>query len=123
MMQRQGCTDAIARIYTLVYGFVNIQKEPWQAGLEKHLTAFEVAIQVGDMEYAFTNIFQHYNASLFGCGHDLNVIAEALRNYMQRAFQCKQMNTWKCLTSLVGSTLTRTLFEERLLSDTFAAPA
>mmetsp|Transcript_37175 Transcript_37175/g.83539 ORF Transcript_37175/g.83539 Transcript_37175/m.83539 type:complete len:1332 (+) Transcript_37175:185-4180(+) len=101
MMQRQGCTDATARIYALVYGFINIKKEPWQAGLDKHLAAFEVGSQVGDMEGAFTNIFQHYNASLFGCGHNLIVIAEALRNYTQRAFQCKQIYIWKSLACLL----------------------
>lgn len=107
MMQRQGCTEATARIYALVYGFVNIHKEPWQAGLEKHLTAFEVGSQVGDMEYAFTNVFQHYNASLFGCGHNLNAIAEALGNYTQRAFQCKQIYVWESLACLVSTSPTR----------------
>ncbi|EJK68566.1 hypothetical protein THAOC_10242 [Thalassiosira oceanica] len=79
--------------------------EPWQAGLDKHLAAFEVGSQVGDMEGAFTNIFQHYNASLFGCGHNLIVIAEALRNYTQRAFQCKQIYIWKSLACLLSHDL------------------
>jgi len=63
------------RVCTIVYGFINIYKEPWQACLSKHLEAYESGASVGDIEYAITNLYQRNNTAN-DCGEKLSTLSQ-----------------------------------------------
>lgn len=67
MMKRLGSTEMTPRIYTVVYGLINIWKEPWQAGQSKFPEAYEAAGKTGNIEFATVLT----NNSIFGCGGEL----------------------------------------------------
>ena len=116
------------RIFTLVYGFINIckyerhlfhfillngvftpplsffshcsGKEPWQAGQAKHMEAYEAGMTTGDMEYALTNLYQYANTAIYG-GENVAMLSQNIPLYAKRAYQVNQLNSWKSLCILV----------------------
>jgi len=94
IMKRLGAVEMTARLYATVYGFINIWKEPWQAGQNKHLEAYEMGATTGDMEFAATNLFQYAGTAMYGCGENLERLSESIQSYAKRAFQCNQRNCW-----------------------------
>jgi len=105
MMKRLGASEMIPRLYATVYGFINIWKEPWQAGQSKHLEAYESAASTGDMEYATTNLYQYTNTAIYGCGENLESLSQNIQPYAKRAFQCNQRSCWISLVILHQLTL------------------
>jgi len=99
MMQRLGATEMTPRLYALVYGFINVWREPWQACLNKHLEAYDSGAITGDMEYALTNLYQYTNTALYGCGENLTSLSQNIESYAKRAFQCKNRPTCFALMS------------------------
>merc|ERR1712194_896376 len=94
MMKRLSAVEMIPRLYATVYGFINIWKEPWQAGQSKHLEAYESAAATGDMEYATANLFQYTSTAIYGCGENLESLSQNIQPYAKRAFQCNQRTAW-----------------------------
>lgn len=82
------------RIFATVYGFINIWKEPWQAGKNKHLEAYDAGTTTGDMEFALTNLFLYSSTAFYGCGDNLEGLAQNIQSYAKRAFQCNQRTVW-----------------------------
>jgi len=105
MMKQLGAAEMTPRLYATVYGFINIWKEPWQAGLGKHLEAYESGAATGDMEYATTNLYQYSNTALYGCGENLETMAQNIQSYARRAFQCNQRSNWMTFVTLHQLTL------------------
>ncbi len=87
--KRLGNEEGIPRIYTTVYGLINIWKMPFQASLPKHLEAYEVGKFFGDVEYTLSNLYMHATNSLYGCGDNLRDVDATTRLYIRR---CKQSN-------------------------------
>lgn len=93
MMTRLGAYEAIPRVYMCVYGSINILAEPWQAGLDKHLEAYESGVTTGDMEYAILNLATYVNKATF-CGNNLDSLSVSIQAYAKRANQCNQRGLW-----------------------------
>eukprot|EP00580_Thalassiosira_gravida_P012547 CAMPEP_0201652466 /NCGR_PEP_ID=MMETSP0493-20130528/44491_1 /ASSEMBLY_ACC=CAM_ASM_000838 /TAXON_ID=420259 /ORGANISM="Thalassiosira gravida, Strain GMp14c1" /LENGTH=707 /DNA_ID=CAMNT_0048128981 /DNA_START=804 /DNA_END=2927 /DNA_ORIENTATION=- len=104
MMKQLGAAEMTPRLYATVYGFINIWKEPWQAGLERHLEAYKSGTTTGDMEYGITNLYQYANTALY-CGENLPNLSQNLQSYAKRAFQCNQHNGWRSFVILNQLTL------------------
>ena len=49
LMRRINAIEIIPRLYTTLYGLINIWKEPFQASLGKHLEAFDIGSSRGDV--------------------------------------------------------------------------
>jgi len=77
----------ILSLYTYISGFVNIWKEPWQAGLPKHLEAYDSGSTSGDIEYALMNLFQYCQLAIYGCGENLKFLCPMVQSYVKRALQ------------------------------------
>ena len=75
MMKRLGSTEMTPRIYTVVYGLINIWKEPWQAGQSKFSEAYEAAGKTGDLEFATVLT----NTSIFCCGGELTSMSKDIQ--------------------------------------------
>jgi len=105
MMKRLDAIEMIPRLYMVVYGFINIWKEPWQALLGKHLEAFESGITTGDIEYAVGALYQYANTAIYGCGENLQSLSQVLGVYSKRAFQLNQKVTWTSLVIMHQLTL------------------
>jgi len=105
MMNTLGAVEMLPRVFASVYGLINIWKEPWQSGLNKHLEAYECATSTGDLEYAVTNLFLFADKELSGCGENLESLLHNIQSYTKRAFQCNQIGTWKSLVILHQLTL------------------
>lgn len=54
-------------------------KEPWQAGLNKFLEAYESGWSTGDIEYAVSNLYQYANSASFGCGENLKKLSRKIQ--------------------------------------------
>jgi len=100
MMRRLGAVEMTPRLYTIVYGMINIWKEPWQACLSKHLEAYDAGAVTGDMEYAISNLYQFTNTAIYGCGEPLGSLSQNAHSYAKRAFQCNQKVAWLGLITL-----------------------
>jgi len=68
----------IPRVYTTVYSFINIWKEPWQACLSKHMESYESGAKSGDLEYAVSGLYQHCDTAIYGCGENLEMLSEKM---------------------------------------------
>jgi len=77
----------ILSLYTYISGFVNIWKEPMQAGLPKHLEAYDSGSTSGDIEYALINLFQYCQLAIYGCGENLKFLCPMVQSYVKRALQ------------------------------------
>lgn len=51
LMKRINAIEIIPRLYTTLYGLINIWKEPFQASLSKHLEAFDIGSSRGDVSH------------------------------------------------------------------------
>lgn len=105
MMKKLGAVEMTSRLYAIVYGFINIWKEPWQAGLMKHQEAYEVGTTTGDLEFAFTSIWQYINTAIIGCAEPLERMSQDAQLYAKRAFQCNQVFYWQGFACLHQLTL------------------
>lgn len=90
MMKRLVAFEMTPRLYTAVYGFINIWKEPWQACQLKNLEGFDSGTTTGDMEYAFVNLYQYISANLYGCGENVESLSQSIPAYSMRGFRCGQ---------------------------------
>ena len=79
-----------ARVFTMVYGLVNILRDPFQASLPKLLEAYQVGCEGWDIEYAFRSTHIYAEIALF-TGQGLGNLQHELRMYARRALQCKQL--------------------------------
>jgi len=100
LMHRLEASEFIPRVHTLVYALINIWKEPFQAGLAKHLEGYDAGALSGDIEYALANLFQYSTCALNNCGKDLGMLETSVRVYIRRAIQYNQMVTAKSLVVL-----------------------
>jgi len=94
MMNRLSAVEMMPRLYATVFGFINIWVEPWQAGQQKHLEAYDSGASTGDMEYAFTNLHQYASTAIYGCGENVERFSQNIQAYSKRAFQCGQRTAW-----------------------------
>ncbi len=88
--KRLGAEEGIPRIYTTVFGWINIWKMPFQASLHKHLEAYEAGKFSGDIEYTLSNLYMHATNSLYGCGDNLRGVDSTTRLFIRRCKQSKQ---------------------------------
>ncbi|KAL7499306.1 hypothetical protein ACHAWT_009981 [Skeletonema menzelii] len=100
LMTKMGSVEMLPRVHAVVYGMINIYKEPWQASLCKHSEAFDAGLHNGDMEYAFSNIAFYHTLALFGCGSNLLESNQSLHKHIQRGLQYKQEGMVKTMTVL-----------------------
>mmetsp|Transcript_21890 Transcript_21890/g.40184 ORF Transcript_21890/g.40184 Transcript_21890/m.40184 type:complete len:365 (+) Transcript_21890:552-1646(+) len=100
LMNRLEAKEFIPRVYTSVYGLINIWKEPFQAGLAKHLEGYDAGALSGDIEYAIANLFQYATCALNNCGEDLGMLEKSIRLYIRRAMQSSQNLSAKSLVVL-----------------------
>lgn len=96
LLNRLDAKDFIARVYLSVYGYINIWKEPAQAGLAKLLEAYEVGAVSGDIEFAISCLFVYSTTALNTCGEDLEMLESNVKLYNRRAVQCNQKLLAKC---------------------------
>lgn len=94
MMKSLDAIEMTPRLYLIVFGFINIWKEPWQAGQQKHVEAYNSGVATGDMEYAFVNINQYAFKAIYGCGENVESLSQNMQAYSKRAFQCGQRPAW-----------------------------
>eukprot|EP00984_Skeletonema_dohrnii_P004901 scaffold1730_cov69-Skeletonema_dohrnii-CCMP3373.AAC.4 len=87
LMKKLGSVEILPRVHAVVYGMINIYKEPWQASLCKHSEAFDAGLMHGDMEYAVSNIAFYHTLALFGCGSNLQESSHSLQKHIQRGLQ------------------------------------
>ncbi|KAL7554753.1 hypothetical protein ACHAWF_018292 [Thalassiosira exigua] len=90
LMNRLGATEFIPRVYTSVYAFINIWKEPFQTGLAKHLEGYDAGVLTGDMEFSINCLYNYSACALNNCGEELAMLESHVRLYIRRAIQCKQ---------------------------------
>jgi len=100
MMRKLNAVEMIPRVYTTVYSFINIWKEPWQACLSKHMESYESGAKSGDLEYAVSGLYQHCDTAIYGCGENLEMLSEKMPSYVKYAFQFNQIHGWKALVAL-----------------------
>jgi len=79
-----------ARVFTFVYGFVIIWRDPLQASLEKLLEAYNAGCYIGDQEYAYWALLSYAGLALY-TGQQLAIVAQKLKTFVKRAIQCQQM--------------------------------
>eukprot|EP00984_Skeletonema_dohrnii_P030217 scaffold21542_cov121-Skeletonema_dohrnii-CCMP3373.AAC.2 len=89
--------EILPRIYLLIYGMINIYKEPWQASLCKYSEAFDAGMISGDTEYALSNITLYYMLSLFNCGSNLKETSQSLHKFVKRALQYQHQTAARTL--------------------------
>eukprot|EP00804_Cyclotella_cryptica_P017947 CCRYP_001294-RA/>CCRYP_001294-RA protein AED:0.11 eAED:0.11 QI:0/1/0.75/1/0.57/0.5/8/387/881 len=97
LMKRLNAIEMIPRVYSQIYTMINIWKEPFQASLTKHLEAFDIGTNRGDVEFAIANISQYVNMSIYGCGVNFDEIVDNILTFSKRACQCQQHMAGKCL--------------------------
>mmetsp|Transcript_22604 Transcript_22604/g.49001 ORF Transcript_22604/g.49001 Transcript_22604/m.49001 type:complete len:889 (-) Transcript_22604:208-2874(-) len=100
LMNRLEANEFIPRVYTSVYGFINIWKEPFQAGQVKCLEGYDAGAMSGDTEFAVSCLFQYASCAFHSCGEDIAMLETSLRLYIRRAIQCKQEYSAKTLVVL-----------------------
>jgi len=105
LMKMLNATEIIPRLYSMVYGFINIWKEPFQACLGKHVEAADVGESTGDMEFSTTNLVLYVNMAIYGCGIDLRNLEKDIQVYMRRAIRCNQIMLIKNMSILYQLTL------------------
>ena len=126
LMNRLDAKEFIPRVYTSVYAFINIwvspiifflnkcvvlrltphsllpfdtifQKEPFQAGLAKHLEGYDAGALSGDMEFAVSCLWNYGTCALNNCGENLQMLEKNTRLYTRRGIQCGQKMPAKAL--------------------------
>jgi len=90
LMKKLGSAEILPRIYLVIYGMINIYKEPWQASLCKHSEAFDAGLISGDTEYAVSNITFYYILALVNCGCNIKETSQSLHKFIKRALQYQQ---------------------------------
>jgi len=85
-----GASRFKARVFTMVFGLVNIWRDPFQASLDSLLEGYNAGCITGDVEYAFRSTHIYSELALF-TGQDLAMLQEKTRSYAKRASQCKQV--------------------------------
>jgi len=85
-----GANRFKARVFAIVYGFINIWRDPFQASLDNLLEGYNAGCVNGDMEYAYWNL-QSYSGLALYTGQGLIMLQNNMRTYAKRAIQCKQM--------------------------------
>eukprot|EP00804_Cyclotella_cryptica_P016554 CCRYP_004743-RA/>CCRYP_004743-RA protein AED:0.15 eAED:0.15 QI:0/1/0.75/1/0.28/0.37/8/0/861 len=97
LMKRLNAIEMIPRLYSMIYSMINIWKDPFQTSLTKHLDAFDIGADRGDMEFAISNLFQYVNMSIYGCGVNFDGLIQHISAFSKRACQCQQQLSGKCL--------------------------
>jgi len=93
-----------ARVYTNVYGFINIWREPFQASLPKLLEGYDAGCLHGDMEYSYWQIQIYCGLSLIS-GEDLAKLQQNATKYAKRAMQHNQSTVANGIVTLLSAFL------------------
>ncbi|KAL7541825.1 hypothetical protein ACHAXR_011258 [Thalassiosira sp. AJA248-18] len=81
-----------SRVYTMVYGLINIWRDPFQASLDNLLEGYSAGCVNGDIEYAFRSTHIYSELALY-TGQQLATLQNNMRIYAKRASQCKQKSS------------------------------
>ncbi|KAL7537767.1 hypothetical protein ACHAXR_008044 [Thalassiosira sp. AJA248-18] len=92
----------LARVFTHVYGFINVWKNPFQASLPKLLEGYDAGCIDGDMEYSYWQI-QIYCALSLNSGEDLVKLQETAMKHAQRAMQHKQLTVANGIVTMLSA--------------------
>ena len=79
-----------ARVFAMVYGTINIWRDPLQASLDNLLEGYDAGCSVGDLEYALKSANVYAELALY-TGQDLSTLEKKMRTFVQRALQCNQV--------------------------------
>ena len=78
-----------SRLYFVVYTFLSHWKNPVRNLLPRFLEAYQVGLEMGDLENSALNL-QTYCCHAYFIGHELNTLASEMENYRQAIYQFKQ---------------------------------
>lgn len=93
-----------ARVYTNVYGFINIWKNPFQSSLPKLLEGHHAGCLHGDIEYAFWQL-QIFCGLSFNSGHNLTQLQQSASKYAREAMQHKQLTVANGIVTILSAVL------------------
>jgi len=79
-----------ARVFTMIYGFITIWRDPLQANLEKLLEGYNAGCCIGDQEFAYWALLSYAGLALHG-GKHLATVGQTLTTFVRRGIQCQQM--------------------------------
>ena len=89
LLNKFNATSLKCRVNELFYGFVIHWKEPAKKALVPLLSASQIGLETGDIEYAGYCVTV-YCASIFLTGERLDIIEEQQEQYLDLVFKLKQ---------------------------------
>jgi len=89
LLNKFNATSLKCRVNELFYGFVIHWKEPAKKALVPLLSASQIGLETGDIEYAGYCVTV-YCASIFFTGEQLDIIEEQQEQYLDLVFKLKQ---------------------------------
>eukprot|EP00984_Skeletonema_dohrnii_P035653 scaffold35674_cov150-Skeletonema_dohrnii-CCMP3373.AAC.1 len=88
LMNRRGGENK-PRVFSSVYGLINVWRQPFQACLDKLLEGYELGMRQGDIDNAFGSLAM-YGHMTTCCGSPLQDIVENYRLYCKNAIMFKE---------------------------------
>lgn len=92
LMKRIGAVEIIPRLYTTIYAMINIWKEPFQASLSKHLEAFDIGANRGDVSSCGSFHFIFWIST--------NMLLKILSRWNLLSQTCFNTSTWRSMAAV-----------------------